>query len=395
MTSSWSGTHCRLAAASTRSKSADDFHSPMSPNSNRTPSDACSTGLVEHRRRVVDADHLGDVELLGGQRGQLPRPAPEIDGTLDRRRARSAPADRGTAWARSSANRRYCSGFQSGMTCIVLVSNGAAVKPARRCARSPMEYGLTTRPGDRPCPDTIEGGEMATSSTPFAPVTAAHDLVGDPRPAARGDPHRRAAAGQPRARRAATVRAVRRRPHVGSRGDPGPHGVGIPRTARQPPGRRRTACPRSASPATRRRSTSARRWCASCSRCGARSSRRCRSSPLAGPPTPERADIAELAARSTNQLDEFRTIDRAFHTAISRACGNPLLQEVYGKTLGALFDSGELASLLYAEINRREVAASSPRRPRPIARSPTRWSPADARQRSRRCKPTSTTSNDE
>ena len=69
----------------------------------------------------------------------------------------------------------------------------------------------------------------------------------------------------------------------------------------------------------------------------------------------ERADIAELAARSCDQLDEFRTIDRAFHTAISRACGNPLLQEVYGKTLGALFDSGELASLLYAEINRREV----------------------------------------
>ncbi len=70
----------------------------------------------------------------------------------------------------------------------------------------------------------------------------------------------------------------------------------------------------------------------------------------------ERADIAQLAARSTDQLDEFRTIDRGFHTAISRACGNPLLQEVYGKTLAALFDSGELASLLYAEINRRQVA---------------------------------------
>ena len=72
--------------------------------------------------------------------------------------------------------------------------------------------------------------------------------------------------------------------------------------------------------------------------------------------TEERSDIAELAARSTNQLDDFRTIDRAFHTAISRACGNPMLQEVYGKTLGALFDSNELASLLYAEINRHEVS---------------------------------------
>lgn len=70
----------------------------------------------------------------------------------------------------------------------------------------------------------------------------------------------------------------------------------------------------------------------------------------------ERADIAELATRSSQQLDEFRSADRAFHTAIARACGNPLLQEVYGKTLAALFDSGELASLLYAEINRREVA---------------------------------------
>ena len=69
----------------------------------------------------------------------------------------------------------------------------------------------------------------------------------------------------------------------------------------------------------------------------------------------ERADIAELAARSTHQIDAFRATDRAFHTAIARACGNPLLQEVYGKTLGALFDSGELASLLYAEINRHEV----------------------------------------
>ena len=69
----------------------------------------------------------------------------------------------------------------------------------------------------------------------------------------------------------------------------------------------------------------------------------------------ERADIAELAGRTADQLDVFRATDRAFHTAIARACGNPLLQEVYGKTLAALFDSGELASLLYAEINRREV----------------------------------------
>jgi GntR family transcriptional regulator, transcriptional repressor for pyruvate dehydrogenase complex len=69
----------------------------------------------------------------------------------------------------------------------------------------------------------------------------------------------------------------------------------------------------------------------------------------------ERAEIAALASSTTKQLDEFRAADRAFHTAIARACGNPLLQEVYAKTLGALFNSSALASLLYAEINRAEV----------------------------------------
>jgi hypothetical protein len=40
--------------------------------------------FVEHRRRVVDPDHLVDSELRGGERGQLPRPAAEVDGSLDR-----------------------------------------------------------------------------------------------------------------------------------------------------------------------------------------------------------------------------------------------------------------------------------------------------------------------
>lgn len=69
----------------------------------------------------------------------------------------------------------------------------------------------------------------------------------------------------------------------------------------------------------------------------------------------ERAEIAELAKRTTRQLEEFREIDRAFHSAIARACGNPMLHEVHAKALVALFGSGEFASLLYAEINRREV----------------------------------------
>ena len=70
----------------------------------------------------------------------------------------------------------------------------------------------------------------------------------------------------------------------------------------------------------------------------------------------QRAEIAELANRTTRQLEEFREIDRAFHSAIARACGNPMLLEVHAKALVALFGSGEFASLLYAEVNRREVS---------------------------------------
>lgn len=69
----------------------------------------------------------------------------------------------------------------------------------------------------------------------------------------------------------------------------------------------------------------------------------------------ERAEIAAIAARITNDLEEFREIDRAFHAALARACGNPLLHEVHAKALASLFGSGEFASLLYAEVNRAEV----------------------------------------
>ena len=69
----------------------------------------------------------------------------------------------------------------------------------------------------------------------------------------------------------------------------------------------------------------------------------------------ERAEIAALGARVTTDLEEFREIDRHFHSALARACGNPLLNEVHAKALSALFGSGEFASLLYAEVNRSEV----------------------------------------
>lgn len=69
----------------------------------------------------------------------------------------------------------------------------------------------------------------------------------------------------------------------------------------------------------------------------------------------ERAEIFRLATLSPKSLEEFREIDRSFHSALARACGNPLLNEVHAKALAALFGSGEFASLLYAEVNRLEV----------------------------------------
>jgi len=69
----------------------------------------------------------------------------------------------------------------------------------------------------------------------------------------------------------------------------------------------------------------------------------------------EREEIAVLAAMVTSDLEEFRVIDRKFHAALARACGNPLLHEVQAKALAKLFGSGEFSSLLYAEVNRAEV----------------------------------------
>ena len=69
----------------------------------------------------------------------------------------------------------------------------------------------------------------------------------------------------------------------------------------------------------------------------------------------QRAEIAEIAATNTKQLEEFRELDHQFHAALARSCGNPLLHEVHSKALASLFGSGDLASLLYAEVNRAEV----------------------------------------
>jgi len=72
----------------------------------------------------------------------------------------------------------------------------------------------------------------------------------------------------------------------------------------------------------------------------------------------ERAELIQQAAAFVPKmdLDAFRQADRRFHWSIAGACGNPLLTELYGKVLDALFSSVEFRDLLYAGHNRREVA---------------------------------------
>lgn len=74
--------------------------------------------------------------------------------------------------------------------------------------------------------------------------------------------------------------------------------------------------------------------------------------------TPEQRDeIRAVAARfdDTMELAEFRELDRAFHSVIAQACGNPLLVEVYHKVLARLFRSDGIESLLSDAANRDEV----------------------------------------
>lgn len=71
----------------------------------------------------------------------------------------------------------------------------------------------------------------------------------------------------------------------------------------------------------------------------------------------QRADIRELAARFTGDMDLplFRELDQAFHSMIARACANPLLVEVYGKVMARLFRSEDIAALLSSDANQTEV----------------------------------------
>ncbi len=77
----------------------------------------------------------------------------------------------------------------------------------------------------------------------------------------------------------------------------------------------------------------------------------------------ERADdsdrelISALLRRFDDDLeiDEFRKLDREFHTTIASLCGNPLLIELYGKVLDQLFRSHDFDAILSDEQNRPEV----------------------------------------
>ncbi len=70
-----------------------------------------------------------------------------------------------------------------------------------------------------------------------------------------------------------------------------------------------------------------------------------------------RSRVADLARHFDEdlELDDFRRLDREFHTTIAASCNNPLLIELYGKVLDQLFRSHEFDSLLRAEQNREEV----------------------------------------
>ncbi|MYY07863.1 FCD domain-containing protein [Streptomyces sp. SID4919] len=78
----------------------------------------------------------------------------------------------------------------------------------------------------------------------------------------------------------------------------------------------------------------------------------------------ERARITALAAEfgPGMRLEDFRDLDRRFHLALARACGNPTLHELYRKALDAVFASADFSSLLDAEDNAgavREVIAEA------------------------------------
>ena len=78
----------------------------------------------------------------------------------------------------------------------------------------------------------------------------------------------------------------------------------------------------------------------------------------------QRSEILALAKSFSADmtLPEFRRLDREFHSAVARACGNRTLAELYEKVLESLFASREFDELLSARSNRpavREIIRSA------------------------------------
>lgn len=71
----------------------------------------------------------------------------------------------------------------------------------------------------------------------------------------------------------------------------------------------------------------------------------------------QKRQISELAEsfRPSLDIEEFRRLDREFHTTIASACGNAFLIELYAKVLDRLFHSEEFHALLFQPQNRAEV----------------------------------------
>lgn len=70
-----------------------------------------------------------------------------------------------------------------------------------------------------------------------------------------------------------------------------------------------------------------------------------------------RAQVVQLADSfdPAMKIEDFRRLDREFHTTIASGCGNSLLIELYGKVLDRLFRSASFDELLANRSRRQEV----------------------------------------
>ena len=71
----------------------------------------------------------------------------------------------------------------------------------------------------------------------------------------------------------------------------------------------------------------------------------------------QRQELLELAKSFHPEMDpaEFRDLNHRFHMKISESCANPLLQELYGRVLKAVFDSSAFSYLLDGDLETDEI----------------------------------------